>query len=67
MDWSDLSWWNPAWLYVRMGILAVLAWSMAQIWMTLTAGDSVWKRSLYRGAAAFSMIAAVHGAGRAGI
>ena len=59
MDWSDLSWWNPAWLYVRMGILAVLAWSMAQIWMTLTAGDSVWKRSLYRGAAAFSMIAAV--------
>lgn len=59
MDWSDLSWWNPAWLYVRMGILAVLAWSMAQIWMTLTAGDSVWKRSFHRGAAAFSMIAAV--------
>ena len=66
MDWSDLSWWNPAWLYVHMGILAVLAWSRAQIWVTLTSGNSVWKRSFHRGAAAFSMIAAVLALGMLG-
>lgn len=37
LDLADPAWWNPAWLYVRMGIIVVLAWSMAQVWETLAA------------------------------
>lgn len=66
MDWSDLSWWNPAWLYLRMGILAVLAWSMAQVWMALTGADDVWKRPFHRGAGAFCMILATLALGMLG-
>lgn len=37
LDLADFSWWNPAWLYVRVGSIAVLSWSMAQVWETLVA------------------------------
>ena len=59
LDLTDASWWNPAWLYVRMGIMVVLAWSMAQVWAVLAAEKEVWQPSFHRGAAAFCMIAAV--------
>lgn len=59
LDLTDPAWWNPAWLYVRMGIILVLAWSMAQVWETLAAEKNVWQPSFHRGAAAFCMIAVV--------
>ena len=43
LDLADPAWWNPAWLYVRMGIIVVLAWSMAQVWETLAAEKNVWQ------------------------
>lgn len=66
LDWTDPTWWNPAWLYVRMGVLVVLAWSMAQVWGTLTAQPAVRTRSFHRGAASFSMILAVMALGMLG-
>ena len=59
LDLSDPVWWNPAWLYVRRGVLLVLAWSMAQVWMTLSGQQEVWARSFHRGAASFCMIVTV--------
>lgn len=59
LDLSDPAWWNPAWLYVRMGALLVLAWSMAQVWTTLSGQQQVWARSFHRGAASFCMIVTV--------
>lgn len=56
---ADSSWWNPAWLYVRMGIVVALSWSMAQVWETLAAEKNVWQPSFHRGAAAFCMIVTV--------
>lgn len=59
LDLADPAWWNPAWLYVRMGIIVALAWSMAQVWETLAAEKNVWQPSFHRGAASFCMIAVV--------
>lgn len=59
LDLTDAAWWNPAWLYVRMGVILVLAWTMAQVWQTLTAEKDVWLPSFHRGAASFCLIAVV--------
>lgn len=59
LDLSDPAWWNPAWLYVRMGALVVLAWSLAQVWTALAGQNRVWEGAFHRGAASFSMIVAV--------
>lgn len=59
LDLADPAWWNPAWLYVRMGIIVALAWSMAQVGETLVAEKNVWQPSFRRGAASFCMIAVV--------
>ena len=67
LDLADPAWWNPAWLYVRMGIIVVLAWSMAQVWETLAAEKNVWQPSFRRGSAAFCMIVTVMMLGVLGI
>ena len=67
LDLSDFSWWNPAWLYVRMGSIAALSWSMAQVWETLVAGKNVWQPSFRRGAAAFCMVVTVMMLGQLGL
>ena len=59
LDLADFSWWNPAWLYVRVGSIAVLSWSMAQVWETLVAEKNVWQPSFRRGSAAFCMVVTV--------
>lgn len=59
LDLADFSWWNPAWLYVRVGSIAVLSWSMAQVWETLVAEKNVWQPSFRRGSAVFCMVVTV--------
>ncbi len=59
LDLADFSWWNPAWLYVRVGSIAALSWSMAQVWETLVAEKNVWTPSFRRGSAAFCMVMTV--------
>ncbi len=59
LDFADFSWWNPAWLYVRTGMIVALTWSMAQVWKTLAAGNNVWQPSFHRGASAFCMVLTV--------
>ncbi|MFR4223157.1 MAG: hypothetical protein ACLT38_05560 [Akkermansia sp.] len=55
---ADFSWWNPAWLYVRVGSIAALSWSMARYgkrWLR----KNVWTPSFRRGSAAVCMVMTV--------
>ncbi len=48
LSFADWTWWNPAWLYVRMGGLVLIAWCMVQSWGTLSAKETIWKPACYR-------------------
>lgn len=67
LDVSDFSWWNPAWLYLRMGAVLLLAWIMGQMWSGLVARNQVWDKTFCRGRAALCMIIPVMTLGLLGI
>lgn len=59
LDWTDRSWWNPAWLYLRMGLAVLLAWSMAQIWKSRAFANTAPGQSIGRGMAAVCLVVTV--------
>ncbi len=59
LNFSIHEWWNPAWLYLRMGGVLVLMWIMGQSWRRWTRSGTGAESPLLKGGAAFCMVALI--------
>ncbi len=66
LDFSVHEWWNPAWVYLRMGVVLVLMWVMNQSWRSVSFEMKSADSTLQKGGAAFCPVMLVLMAGMLG-